>query len=49
MQGTQLLAGLADQVAFANQDLVGLCRFARYADITVAFQSPGVRPGGCSA
>jgi hypothetical protein len=26
------VAGLADQVAFADQDLVGLCRFARYAE-----------------
>jgi hypothetical protein len=32
MQGTQLVAGLADQVAFADQDLVGLCRSSGYAE-----------------
>jgi hypothetical protein len=32
MQGAKLLAGLADQIAFGDQDLVGLCRFASYAD-----------------
>jgi hypothetical protein len=44
MQRTQLVAGLADQVAFADQDLVGLCRGLRYAE-----RSPGIagrRPRG---
>ena len=32
VHGAQLLAGLADEVAFADQDLVGLCRRGSYAD-----------------
>jgi hypothetical protein len=35
VQRAQLLAGLADQIAFADQDFVGLCGFGSYAD-TVA-------------
>jgi hypothetical protein len=43
VQGPELLAGLAEQVAFADQDLVGLCRFARYAEAAVV--TAAVRPG----
>src|SRR5215207_8455493 len=32
VQRAQLLARLSDQVALADQDLVGLCRFPRYAE-----------------
>jgi len=32
VQGAQLLAGLADQVAFADEDLIGLRRFPSYAE-----------------
>ena len=32
VQGLELLAGLAEQVAFADQDLVGLCRDPGYAE-----------------
>jgi hypothetical protein len=32
MQRAKLLARLADEIAFADQDLVGLCGFASYAD-----------------
>jgi hypothetical protein len=32
VQGAELLANLSDQIAFADQDLVGLCGFASYAD-----------------
>jgi hypothetical protein len=32
VQGAELLAGGADEVAFADEDLVGLCRGVGYAE-----------------
>jgi hypothetical protein len=43
VQGAELFAGFADEVAFADEDLVGLCRFARYAEAAVV--TAAVRPG----
>jgi hypothetical protein len=49
VQGAQLLAGLADEVGFADEDLVGLCGLACYADMTMAAPSSGHAMGWCSA